>query len=64
MSDGILTFIEKFYRDYPVAEIRDENLQDVSVKLRDRLLNMANQLYQFVENHEEFIKPEIFVTLR
>jgi hypothetical protein len=36
--DGILIFLERFYRDYHIKDIKDENLQEVTVAIRDRLL--------------------------
>ena len=57
----MLNFLEKFYRDYSVSDMKDENLQHVSVSLKDRMLTISNTLYQFIENHEEFLKPEIYM---
>ena len=44
--------------------MKDEILQDVSVKLRDRLLLISNSLYTFIENHGEYIKPSIHIIHR
>lgn len=55
--DGILLFIERFYRDYQINDIVDENLQEVTVAIRDRLLNIANGIFGFVEQHGDYIRP-------
>ena len=34
------------------------------MKLRDRLLAISNSLYSFIENHDDFIKPEIHMIHR
>jgi hypothetical protein len=54
--DGILCFLERFYRYYDVKDLNNDDLQDVTVKIRDRLLAIANQLFVFIESHEGFIK--------
>lgn len=55
--DGILCFLERFYRDYHIKDIKDENLQEVTVAIRDRLLAIANMIFAFVETHEDYIRP-------
>lgn len=55
--DGILCFLERFYRDYHIKDIKDENLQEVTVAIRDRLLAIANGIFGFVEQHEDYIRP-------
>jgi len=53
-------FIEQFYKDYSVAELNDENIQQISVKIRERLLVMVNKIYSFWEAHEGYIRPSVF----
>lgn len=55
--DGILIFLERFYRDYNIKDIKDENLQEVTVAIRDRLLAIANMIFVFIETHNEYIRP-------
>lgn len=55
--DGIISFVEKFYRDYSVKELANENIQEISSKIRERLLVMSNKIFGFIETHENYIKP-------
>ena len=50
--DGLLNFVERFYRDYAVTELNGDAIQEITVKIRNRILNMANQIYAFIEVHE------------
>lgn len=55
---GLLRFLEKFFTDYNVNEIKVDDLQEITVKIRDRLVNLANNIFSFIEANGEFIKPE------
>ena len=54
----MLRFLEKFFTDYNVNEIKVDDLQEITVKIRDRLVNLANNIFSFIEANGEFIKPE------
>ena len=60
-EDGLLLFIENFFRDYTVKEIAtDDDIKDVSTKLRERLLQMSNRLFDFYEQHGDKIRDNLF----
>jgi hypothetical protein len=61
---GMIYFIEQFYRDYSVRELDDENLIDSTCKIRERLLALANKIFQFVDQHESFMKPYVHEFLK
>lgn len=44
--------------DYNVNEIKVDDLQEITVKIRDRLVSLANQIFSFIEVNGDFIKPE------
>jgi hypothetical protein len=56
---GMLCFIENFYRDYSVKDLDDENMAAITVKIRDRLLQLTNKIFTFVDQHESHIKPYV-----
>lgn len=55
---GMLRFLEKFFTDYNVNEIKVDDLQEITVKIRDKLVTLANQIFSFIEMNSDFIKPE------
>lgn len=58
--DGLLYFVERFYRDYTIKELLvDADLKDITSKTRDRLLIMANKIAGFLDEHTDKIKGEV-----
>lgn len=57
--DGLITFIENFYRDYSVRELEDSKMIQITTMIRERLLAIANKIFTFVDTHESHIKPYV-----
>ena len=53
---GMLTFVENLYQNYSIRELDHPNLIEVTSKIRETLLNLANKIFKFVDTHESVIK--------
>lgn len=62
--DGLLSFIERFYRDFSVKQIYVEAIQEITYGIRERIFAMANKIFSFVETHDQFIKANIMSLLQ
>jgi len=51
--------LKNFYRDYSIRELAEESMIEITSKLRDRLLAMANKIFIFVDSHDIYIKPYV-----
>lgn len=58
-EDGILLFIANFYKDYKTNELMDESVCEQTIRIRERLLQIANQLYAFIDLHGVYIREEV-----
>lgn len=56
---GLIIFLKNFYRDYSIRELAEESMIEITSKLRDRLLAMANKIFIFVDSHDIYIKPYV-----
>ena len=58
-SNGLLSFITNFYNDYNKKDFGDDDgIYRMSYNIRQKLLNLAQKIFLFIDTHEDFIKED------
>ena len=55
---GLLYFIENLYKDYTVREMDQKPLSEITTKIRENLLNLANRICGFTDKYGTYIKED------
>lgn len=53
---GVLVFLEKFYRDYTVADFENPGLREQTFKLKERLLVLSDKIFHLKTQNDKYIR--------